>query len=274
MISYIGGKYRQAKWIAGFYPQYVEKYAEVFGGAMWVYINSNLNADEVYYNDYNPFMSNLFACCKEYKEFIPQLDIHEAQIEEKFYEFKEEILAVKNQPISMPDFNIGVKYVYLVTQCFSGIMSENVKFVDLKGKYKSKYYSFLDRLKKSKIQEKLDKLIVSNLSYKEFIEQVDDENMYLYLDPPYYKTEDLYAFHDFGFIDHQILAEVLQNCESSWALSYYEYPQLNDWYPKEKYNWITKDYKKASMASKGKKQSVGRELLVYNFDLQPEGFIV
>jgi len=38
MFSYIGGKYRQAKWISKYVPIDIEKYAEVFGGAMWTYV--------------------------------------------------------------------------------------------------------------------------------------------------------------------------------------------------------------------------------------------
>jgi len=40
MISYIGGKMRMADWISGFVPE-CETYVEVFGGAYWVYINSD-----------------------------------------------------------------------------------------------------------------------------------------------------------------------------------------------------------------------------------------
>ncbi len=263
MISYIGGKYRQAKWIANYYPPIIKRYVEVFGGAMWVYINSDLIAEEVIYNDFNPFMANLFACCHEYKEFIPILEQNKAQDEKLFNKFKEEILNVKN--IKFPDFNIASKYVYIVTQCFSGIMSKNVKMVNLKGKYKSKYYSFLDRLKKSKIQQKLDKLQVFNLSYDEIIPKIDDENTYFYLDPPYYSTENLYAFHNFTINDHKNLAKILKNMKGKWVLSYYEFDDLHKWFPQNKYKWIKKDYKKASMASKGKKQSIGTELLVLNF---------
>lgn len=267
MISYIGGKYRQAKWIAGYYPPIMKKYVEVFGGAMWVYINSNLTAEEVYYNDFNPFMANLFACCHEYKEFIPWLDKNKAQDGNLFNNFKEEILEriELDDKIKFPDFNLASKYVYIVTQCFSGIMSKNVKMVDLKGKYKSKYYSFLDRIKKPKIQQKLDRLQVSNLPYDKCILQHDDEDTYFYFDPPYYSTENLYAFHNFDINDHVILAKILQNMKSKWTLSYYEFDKLHEWFPQDEYKWIKKDYKKASMASKGKKQTTGTELLVLNF---------
>lgn len=266
MLSYVGGKFRQAKWISEKYPKTINEYAECFGGAMWVYINSDIQAKTAYYNDYNPFMANLFACIKEYNTFIPYLEKLEPQKEEIFNSFKNEVNEViKNNTLQIPDFDIASKYVYIVTQCFSGIMSENVKMVDLKGKYKTKFLSFFDRLRKEKIQKKLDSLVVSNLSYDEFIPKIDNKDLYLYLDPPYYSTESLYAYHNFTINDHEKLANIIKECDCKWCLSYYDFPNLSVWFPKTKYNWIEKDYKKASMASKQKKQSIGTEILISNY---------
>jgi len=74
MFAYVGGKYRQAKWISKYLPKNFERYAEVFGGAMWTYINGNINVDDVHYNDFNSQMANLLYCCSEYDKFIPILD--------------------------------------------------------------------------------------------------------------------------------------------------------------------------------------------------------
>lgn len=263
MISYVGGKFRQAKWINSFIPKNIDTYIEVFGGAMWVYIKGDINADKIIYNDYNPFMANLFACCKEYKEFIKYVDSVDPQNNELFEKFKEEIININN--INIPNFDIGMKYVYMATQTFSGIVNEKVKMVDLKGKYKSKYLSFRDRLVNPKVQPKLDKLEVYNLSYDEIIPKMDGENTLIYGDPPYYGTEKLYGFHDFGLEDHEKLKDILKNCKSKWILSYYEFPDLVKWFPEDQYRWERKDYKKASMASKNKKQSTGTEVLVMNY---------
>jgi hypothetical protein len=37
---------------------------------------------------------------------------------------------------------------------------------------------------------------------------------------------------------------------------------MKEWYPESEYKWVRKDFKKASMASSGKKQTVGTELLI------------
>lgn len=248
-------------------PRSVKTYAEVFGGAYWNYIKGTFLCDVAHYNDVNRFMVNLFACCSQYQEFSKYVDAVEPQNEDLFNEYKEEILQILGTDFEIPDFDIAQKYVYLVTQIFSGIMSEKAKMVDLKGKYKSKYLSFANRLKTPKVQNRLDLIQAHNLSYNDFIPMMDSEDTFLYLDPPYYGTENLYAFHDFGLQDHENLANILKSCKSKWILSYYEFPDLSKWFPKDEYHWEYKEFKKASMATEGGKQSVGTEVLVMNYEI-------
>lgn len=54
MFPYMGGKSKQSKWIQEVFPKNFDNYVEVFGGAFWVYINSdNLhNKKTVVYKDH------------------------------------------------------------------------------------------------------------------------------------------------------------------------------------------------------------------------------
>jgi site-specific DNA-adenine methylase len=58
MFPYMGGKSKQAKWINSFIPKKLDTYIEVFGGAFWVYINSDIKCKEAIYNDIDPMMYN------------------------------------------------------------------------------------------------------------------------------------------------------------------------------------------------------------------------
>ena len=42
MVRYIGGKFRMANWISNFIPDNIETYVEVFGGAYWVYLKTDI----------------------------------------------------------------------------------------------------------------------------------------------------------------------------------------------------------------------------------------
>lgn len=267
MFPYIGGKYRQSKWISSYIPTNTKKYSEVFGGAMWVYIKGNIYPEKAYYNDYNQQMANIFTCFSLHEKFLPYLESKITQDESLFYRYRDEIVKFmeSNEKIEIPDFEMASKYIYLVTQCFSGIISKNVKFINLGTGFSAKYKSTIKRLKNPDIQKKLEKLSVSNMSYEDFIPRIDSNDMVMYLDPPYYGTENLYAFHNFTKEDHENLASILRGCKSKWILSYYEFPEMREWYSKKEYFWYFKDYKKASAAAKNKKQSTGTEVLITNF---------
>jgi len=61
------------------------------------------------------------------------------------------------------------------------------------------------------------------------------------------------------------LANTLKNIKGRFALSYYNFPQLSEWFPKDKYRWEMKEFKKAAAAKSGVKQTNGEELLIMNY---------
>ena len=104
MLSYIGGKARMSDWISSYVPE-CETYVEVFGGAYWVYINSDIHtrADKVIYNDWNPYQVNLFRSASDPKTFSKFIDKKNPPLQTKgkpelsqpckdfFYECKEDL---------------------------------------------------------------------------------------------------------------------------------------------------------------------------------------
>ena len=274
MISYIGGKNRMAKWIGSYIPNDIETYVEVFGGAFWVYVNGEVHKKpilkNVIYNDYNRYMTNLLACCRNPQEFLKSMDEIVAQDSELFYKFKKDVFENKNiKDIEIPDYDYGMKYAYIVTQIFSGLNPEKGKFIDLKGKYSSKFDAFRRRLKNPKVVEKLNKITnVENMDCADVIKKYDSPTTYFYTDPPYWKTENYYSLHDFDTDDHKRLADVLKNIEGRFSLSYYDFEQLHDWFPEDEYEWELRDFVKPASAQKGRSQSKGTELLIMNYQLE------
>ena len=274
MISYIGGKNRMAKWIGNYIPNDIETYVEVFGGAFWVYVNGQVHKKpilkNVIYNDFNRYMTNLFACCRNPQEFLKSMEEIVAQDAELFYQFKTDVFENKNiNDIEIPDYDYGMKYAYIVTQIFSGLNPEKGKFIDLKGKYSSKFDAFRRRLKNPAVIEKLKKISnVENMDFEEVIKKYDSPTTYFYVDPPYWKTENYYSLHNFDTDDHKILADILKNIEGRFSLSYYDFDQLHDWFPEDEYEWELKDFVKPASAQKGKSQNKGTELLIMNYQLE------
>ena len=271
MISYIGGKSRMAKWIGEYIPKNIETYVEVFGGAFWVYVNGSIHKNpkvkNIIYNDFNRYMVNLIECCRTPKEFHAYMKEIKSQDEELFYTFQQEIFKNKNaHNITLGDFEFGKKYAYIMTQVFSGLNAEKAKFIDLKGKYSSKFDSFRRRLAKPKFVEKLEKITkCENLNYEDIIAKYDSPTTYFYVDPPYWKTENYYSLHEFDMKDHEKLCSKLRNIKGRFSLSYYEFDLLNKWLPKNQFTWESKKFVKAASAQKGRLQNKGVEVLIMNY---------
>ena len=280
MISYIGGKARIGKWIAPQIPTDIETYVEGFSGMFWVFFNMDLkdypNLKTVVYNDYNRLNANLMKWAKQYDILHEALSHYPCQqlgvidtppeYAVMFNNYQKEVF---NDNLIITDDNsleIACKYVYVLSQVFSGSKPETASYMDYKGKYRCKVLIFMDKLKHPKYREHLDKItFVENMDFQEVVEKYDSPTTYFYMDPPYYKTENYYSNHIFTIETHQRLATCLQNVQGKFGLSYYDFPQLSEWFPKNQYIWKEKVYKKAAAAKKDGTQNEGIELLIMNY---------
>lgn len=279
-ISYIGGKARISKWIIPFIPKDIETYTEPTSGMFWVFLKMKLedypNLKTVVYNDYNNLNANLFKCIKHYDKLWDELNKYDYQQlnivdtpphhRELFNKCQKEVFD-KNLIIgNEPNFDIAAKYVIVLTQVFSGSKPETSSFIDYKGKYRSKVLIFMDKLKNPEYRKHFDKItFVENMDFQDVIEKYDSEKAFHYCDVPYYNCETYYSAHDFGREDHERFANTIKKIKGKFAISYYEFPQLLEWFPKDEYNWEQKNFKKAAAAKKDGTQNEGTELLIMNY---------
>jgi DNA adenine methylase len=282
MLSYIGGKSKIGKWIVDYYPQDMETYVETFGGMFWCFYNMDMekfpNLKQIIYNDFNPLNYNLFLCLQNPKELLREVEAIPCQQKGEFptpanyrllfNQYQKEIFDPKFR-LTVPDYKTAAKYAYVLTQVFSGSKPETSSYIDLKGKYKSKYLTFRDKLKNEKWVEKFLSIThVKNMDFEDVIRKFDSPTTYIYLDPPYWKTENYYSNHDFDRDDHERLAKALKGIKGKFSLSYYDFDLLHDWFPEDEYVWESKDFAKAAAASKGKTQNKGTELLIMNYEIE------
>ena len=279
MLSYIGGKSKIGKWIVPFYDKDMETYVEAFSGIFWCFFNMDLkqfpSLKKVVYNDFNPLNYNLFKCVQNPTELLKVINSIDCQkfgeeitpplYKEQFIRFQSEIFA-EGFNVEPGDYEVAAKYVYVLTQVFSGSKPETSSFIDLKGKYKSKYLTFRDKLSKPDWIEHFLKIThVENMDFADVIAKYDSPTTYIYLDPPYCKTENYYNNHDFDREDHERLANVLHGIQGKFSLSYYDFELLHEWFPETQYRWEKKLFAKAAAAKKGKTQNMGEELLIMNY---------
>ena len=270
-LSYIGGKSRIGTWIRNYIPNDIETFVEPFSGMFWVFFRLELsnypNLKTVVYNDFNPLNVNLFNCVKNYEDFYEVIKDYKSQNKDLFNKFQSEIFSSDFKvDLSTPDYQTAAKYAYILSQVWSGTNPEKGKFIDLKGKYRSKFDSFKSKLVDKKWQKHFDKITFCESSdFEDVIKKYDSPKTYFYCDPPYFKTENYYANHDFGISTHQRLAETLKSIKGKFSLSYYHFEKLDEWFPKNEYIWESKEFSKAAMAKSGKSQTKGIELLIMNY---------
>jgi len=271
MTSYIGGKSRISKFIIPYIPTDIQDYCEPFSGMFWVFFKIDISKypdlKRVIYNDFNKLNVNLFNCVRNYNEFNKFLEKYNSQDSDLFYSSQSNIFNSEfTIDLSIPDYHTAAKYAIVLTQVFSGTNPEKGKFIDLKGKYKSKFDSFKDKVKSNNWQVYFNRITdTENLDFSDLILKYDNEKTFFYCDPPYYKTENYYANHDFGLETHERLANVLRNIKGKFALSYYYFDKLEEWFPKDQYTWREQQFSKAAMAKSGKEQTKGTELLIMNY---------
>ena len=280
MISYIGGKARIGKWITPFIPNDIETYVEGFSGMFWVFFNMDLtkypNLKTVVYNDYNRLNANLMKWTKQYDvlwEALSQYPCQQVGIEntppeyvQMFNQYQKEVF---NDELVITDENSlegACKYVYVLTQVFSGSKPETSAYTDYKGKYRCKVLIFMDKLKNPKYREHIDKItFVENMDFQQVVEKYDSPTTYFYMDPPYWKTENYYSNHLFVKETHERLSTTLKKIQGKFGLSYYYFDLLTDWFPDDRFNWEKKGFKKAAAAKKDGTQNIGTELLIMNY---------
>jgi site-specific DNA-adenine methylase len=239
-------------------------------------LNEYSNLKTVVYNDFNNLNANLYRCVKYPDKLWDELSKYPCQelgvvdtppiYGEIFRKCQKEVFDPNLIIGDNPNFDIACKYVYVLASVFSGSKPETSAFMDYKGKYRCKVLVFMDKLKNPEYRKHFEKItFVENKDFQDVIEIYDSSSTYYYLDPPYRFTENYYSNHIFEAETHERLANVLKKIKGKFALSYYEFPQLLEWFPKDQYHWEHQEFAKASAAAKGKKQTKGTELLIMNY---------
>lgn len=281
-ISYIGGKKKMQSWIVPFIPTDIETYVECFSGQFWIFFGMDLedypNLKKIVYNDFNKLNYNLYNCVRNHSRLLEECEKLVVQQKgvvptnplcaESFYKFQQEIYSDDLVIDENPNYEIAAKYVYVLTQVFSGANPAKSKFIDLKGNYHSKFTSFKNKLRDPNWQKMFESIThVENMDFSDVIDKYDSPKTYFYADPPYYIVGEgnYYSNHEFTREDHERLADRLKSIEGKFSLSYYDFPQLSEWFPKDEYVWESKQFAKAAAAKKGVAQTMGEEILILNY---------
>jgi DNA adenine methylase len=115
--------------------------------------------------------------------------------------------------------------------------------------------------------------MVENMDCIDLIKKYDSPDTFFYVDPPYFKKEYLYTA-EFPGEKHLELADTLKAAKGRWLLSYYDFPELEEWYPKDQYHWHSQDVfrwssTRAHKSETYKTDSRGTEIAIMNYTPDP-----
>jgi len=235
MINYIGSKSTLSDFILPHCPKNPEYWIEAFGGMMGLYFTLNLKEypdTKFIYNDINPLNCNLFEQLKKDK-FIKK--VLSTSVNQNSYLECFDNLNVRSKEIKALSW-----LIILICGDLKDVMSKN---------YRGNASFEVFKYKLSRYSEYFKRLEIENLDYKKLFQKYDNgANVFFYCDPPYRSYESFYTNHNFTDDSHGELRDSLLNLKSSWILSYYDFPEMKEWY---------KDFKIVS-----KKHNLGTEYLI------------
>lgn len=287
LVAYMGGKNKMSKFIYdNFDLSNIENYVEPFSGSFPIYFNEDFSkVKNIIYNDYNKFMVNLFYCAKDSKTFLNEINkslesgflfTEKSNMDDYKKHYRDLYTNTKDPKISdfldnmnwnIPNYEKAVIYAFMLTSAFNGTYMRNAGYSGVSKNGKLKLHTLINKLNTESYIRKLDKIThFENLSFEKCIERWDGDRTYIYLDPPYFGFSKYYGAEE-SFPDkaHNQLADILKSTKSKWALSYYWFPELEEWYPREKYRWESKDFFRSSSSFSENRTQKGTELLILNY---------
>ena len=114
-----------------------------------------------------------------------------------------------------------------------------------------------------KVSKRLSSVVIENQDFKILIEHYDRPNAFIYCDPPYFDTENMYK-GGFTMDDHMRLFNTLSRVNGRFLLSYNDCPIARDIY---KEFCILSFSRMHSMAQKYEPGKEFHELLIANYDI-------
>ena len=216
-LRYPGGKSRAVDLISTLIPEF-DEFREPFlgGGSIFIYLKQNFPDRKFWVNDLHYSLFKFWE--------MSQKDVNSVikKINEWRGEFKEGKVLHKFLTKNISEFNdleTATAFFIFNRITFSGT-SES-------GGYSEQSYhgrfteSSIERLKK--FAEVINEARITNSDYEDLI-TAPGENVFIFLDPPYYSARKSALYGKNGNLhkgfDHIHFAEVMKNCHHNWLITY------------------------------------------------------
>ena len=251
-LKLVGGKYRLADWIVSHFPPH-ECYCEPFCGACHVLCAKEPSRVEII-NDKDGDLVNFLLVARDQPERLVKA-VSSLPYSRLLYE------KWKKEELPKDEFERAVRWFYLIRSCFAGRIKMGWGF-SKKENSSSVYQSTCQRIQA--FADRLKKVQIDCLDFRECIKRYDSPETLFYCDPPFVNKEYYYSI-SFTEQDHRDLAEILHRIKGKVVLSYYPHPLIKELYS----DFYVKRKRTVKYSTKriGKPKPRAIELLLANFPL-------
>lgn len=257
-MSWVGGKSELCKLLYEYFPIGYSKYVEVFGGAGWLLFHKPPGREIEVYNDYNSLLVNLYHCVREAPQDL--IDALEFTLNARV-DFNRIRAASNGTPPYSPDAHRAAQFYQLIRFSYaSGLKSFGAQPHDM--------WSNFPLIRAA--HRRLAKVVIENKDFEALIKQHGGPGTFLYVDPPYYKTENMYqnvGKEGFCTSDHTRLRDALLGNEGYFLLSYNCHEEIFKLYDKPGI-CIKRISRLHNMRQRYEGGAMFDELIIANYDLE------
>lgn len=262
-LRYPGGKSRVVEKISALIPKF-DEYREPFvgGGSVFIYLKQKFQNKKFWINDIYKDLAGFWQQNQVNSEkVIEQIWKwkHEVSDGKVLYKFLRENKANFNETKTAAAFFVFNRITFSGTTEAGGFSMQafEKRFTD----------SSVERLKG--IPEILQNVKITNSDYEEVL-KADGENVFLFLDPPYFSATNSALYGKNGNLhktfEHERFAENLKKCPHTWLLTYDDSPFIRELFSFAKIADWNLTYGMRNVTSDSNQRA--NELFISNYDLE------
>ncbi len=267
-LKWVGGKAESARRIIQAFPQQrlYTTYCEPCCGAAHVLAAKPRYGYEVL-NDLNDDLINFLLHCQNHREALIECLASWPWSRSLYYQFYDQLFRT---PEHIGSLERAAMWFYVLRASGTAWLRETPTGWNYTRDSVNAYYVLLEE-GFTRISQRLARVVIDNRDVLETIRRYESPTTLFYVDPPYVGAEHYYQLglrkYQKTTFDHAGLAEVLNDTSALVALSYYPHPQLESWYPSEKWRRLTWTQRKHSDLGEGEEAT---EMLLLNYPA-PQG---
>ena len=254
-LKYVGGKSKLRNEIISMIPPH-KTYIEPFCGASWVLFSKPKSPIE-FINDIDDTLINIYLAVKNHNEKFLKIMSNEFPISETLFNMYVDHIGIPIKKEFKLNVHKAVIDYYIIMNSFNGNVSSKPSLAVKKDRKSP--FNKMNNTYWLEICNRLKNVTILNRDYKEVFNQLDSNESFFYIDPPYIcaTNKKNYYKNTFNEGDHQELKVYLEMLKGKFILSYGDDEIIRELY--EDFNII-------------ESKTSENELLITNYEIPKESY--